>query len=274
MHPMVPQPWLVRRVRKETHDVRTLELNPIRSEASWCFAPGQFNMLYVFGVGEVPISMSGPATNGNTLIHTVRGVGAVSRAITALRPGDVVGVRGPFGSSWPIEQSQTEDLVILAGGIGLAPLRPALYAIFRARKNYRRILLFYGARAPKDLLFAKELEKWRDRFDVSVEVTVDTAPPNWRGHVGVVTRFIANAEFNAQKASAMLCGPEVMMRFAIRELKKRALPDEKIFVSMERNMKCATGFCGHCQFGPNFVCKTGPVFSYNAIRHWFETREI
>lgn len=272
--PMIPQPWLVRRVRRETHDVRTLELQPAPVEAPCSFTPGQFNMLYVFGVGEVPVSMSGSALNGSTLVHTVRGVGAVSRAITALRPGDMIGVRGPFGSCWPLEQSQGGDLLIVAGGIGLAPLRPALYTIFRTRKNYRRVLLFYGARTPKDILFAKELEKWRGRFDVNVEVTVDTAPPDWRGHVGVVTTFIPKAEFDAQKATAMLCGPEVMMRFAIRELQRRSVPDERIFVSMERNMKCATGFCGHCQFGPSFVCKNGPVFAYDGIRHWFETREI
>ncbi|HWP59809.1 MAG TPA: FAD/NAD(P)-binding protein [Candidatus Acidoferrales bacterium] len=273
-NPLIPEPWIVRRVRKETRDIRTLELGPSRPETSFLFSPGQFNMLYVFGVGEVPISMSGQPGRSRTLVHTVRGVGAVSCAISRLRPGGVVGVRGPFGSCWPLEQAKGQDVVIVAGGIGLAPLRPAVYALLSARQDYRRILLFYGARTPRDLLFAKELERWRGRLDMTVEVTVDSASSAWRGDVGVVTRFISSSEFETENATALLCGPEVMMRFAVRALQGRGLASEKIYVSMERNMKCAAGFCGRCQFGPTFVCRDGPVFSYAAIRRWFETREI
>lgn len=273
-HPMIPEPWLVRRVRKETHDVRTLELEPSRSDINFSFAAGQFNMLYVFGVGEVPISMSGAPSNRGMLVHTVRAAGAVTQTMTRLNAGAVIGVRGPFGSCWPVEQATGGDVIIVAGGIGLAPLRPVLYTLLSARENYHRIFVLYGARTPKDLLYKKELERWRDRFDVEVQVTVDSAASDWQGHVGVVTTLISKADWDAKNATAMVCGPEIMMQFVIRELQKRGLASEKIFLSMERNMKCAVGFCGHCQFGPTFVCKDGPVFSYAGIRHWFETREI
>jgi NAD(P)H-flavin reductase len=273
-YPMVPEPWFVRRVRKETGDVYTVALDPARSEAGFAFAPGQFNMLYVFGVGEVPIAMSGDPAKNRTLLHTIRAVGAVTQALTRSKPRAAIGVRGPFGSSWPVGAPKGGDVVIVAGGLGLAPLRPAIYSLLRCRKNYQRVLIFYGARTPKDLLYAKEIAQWRARSDLGMEVTVDSASTDWRGHVGVVTKFIAKAEFEGRKATAMVCGPEVMMRFAIGELEKRGVPTDRIFVSLERNMKCAVGFCGHCQLGPAFVCKHGPVFSYAVIRRWFEGREI
>jgi NAD(P)H-flavin reductase len=272
--PMVPRPLRVRRVRKETYDTFTLELEPANGAEGYPFAPGQFNMVSVFGMGEVPISISGDPTRPETLVHTVRSVGIVTQAICKVRRGDVLGVRGPFGSHWPVEEAAGNDVVMVAGGIGLAPLRPVLYYLLSNRDRYGRIVLLYGARTPQDLLYRAELEKWRGHFDLEVDITVDTAAANWRGNVGVVTTLIPGARFDPTQTAAMVCGPEVMMRFTLRELEVRGVERENIFISMERNMKCAVGFCGHCQFGPTFICKDGPVFRYDQVEAFFAKREI
>lgn len=272
--PMIPVPWSIRRTRRETHDTFTLELEPTSGQGELPFAPGQFNMLYVFGAGEVPISFSGDPAKPQTPVHTVRAVGAVSRAICKLMRGDVIGVRGPFGSSWPLAEAMDGDVVLVAGGIGLAPLRPVIYRVIAQRKKYGRIALLYGARSPDDLLFQRELKQWRSSFDLEVEITLDTASSDWRGNVGVVTKLIPGGAFDPLKAVALICGPEVMMRFTVAELKRRGMRDENIYLSMERNMKCAIGLCGHCQFGPAFICKDGPVFRYDRIRDWLGIREL
>jgi NAD(P)H-flavin reductase len=272
--PMVPSPFRVRGVRKETYDTFTLELEPANGAAGLPFAPGQLNMLYAFGVGEVPISISGDPAKPQTLVHTVRSVGAVTQAICKSKRGDVLGVRGPFGSHWPAEEAAGSDVVIVAGGIGLAPLRPALYYLLSNREKYGKIALLYGARTRQDLLYTSELERWRGQFDLEVGVTVDTATAGWRGNVGVVTTLIPRAQFDPSQAVAMVCGPEVMMRFTVRELEARGIGRENIFISLERNMKCAIGFCGHCQFGPTFVCKDGPVFRFDQVQTLFAKREI
>jgi NAD(P)H-flavin reductase len=272
--PMTPRPFRVQRVRRETYDTFTLELEPANGADGFSFAAGQFNMLYLFGVGEVPISISGDPTKPQTLVHTVRSVGAVTQALRSLKPGNVLGVRGPFGSHWPVEEAAGSDVVIVAGGIGLAPLRPVIYYLLSNRDKYGRIALVYGARTLQDLLYKPELEKWRGQFDVEVEVTVDAAAVSYRGNVGVVTTLIPRVQFDPLQTVAMVCGPEVMMRFTLRELEARDVRPESIFMSMERNMKCAIGSCGHCQFGPNFVCKDGPVFRYDQIEAFFAKREI
>jgi NAD(P)H-flavin reductase len=271
---MLPHPYRVTRVRKETHDTFTLELAATNGVSEFPFTAGQFNMLYTFGVGEVPISISGDPSQPHTLVHTVRAVGTVTQALGQLKRGAVLGVRGPYGSHWPVEEAAGSDIVIVAGGLGLAPLRPALYSLLAQRHRYGRIVLLYGARTPQELLYQRELEKWRGRFDLDVEVTVDSATTGWHGHVGVVTTFIAKAPFDPFSTVAMVCGPEVMMRFTVLELHKRGVSTANIFISMERNMKCAVGFCGHCQFGPTFICRDGPVFRYHQIERFFGKREI
>jgi NAD(P)H-flavin reductase len=271
--PMRPRPYRIQRVRKETADTFTLDLTPVDGAVP-SFMPGQFNMLYLFGVGESAISISGSPTQTTVMMHTIRAVGVVTQAIRRLRRGDIIGLRGPFGSAWPVEEANGNDVVLVAGGIGLAPLRPVLYHVLVNRKQYGRVLLLYGARTPDDLLYARELEQWRGRFDLDVDVTVDSAAPSWYGQVGVVTRLIARATFDPESTVVMMCGPEVMMRFSVAELQKRGVAGESIFVAMERNMKCAIGFCGHCQFGPTFVCKDGPVFRYDRLLPWFGKREI
>ena len=270
--PMVPVPARVRRVRRELADVWTLALEP--EAPGFPFAPGQFNMLYAFGVGEAAISISGDPAAPKTLVHTVRAVGKVSQALTRLRAGDWVGLRGPFGQGWPVDAAAGSDVILIAGGLGLAPLRPALYRLLAQRARYGRILLLCGARSPSDILFRAELEQWRRRFDLEIEVTVDHASRDWNGHVGVVTTLIARADFDRRHAVAFVCGPEIMMRYAAAELAKAGVAPAAIHLSMERNMKCAVGLCGHCQFGADFICKDGPVLPYAHLRDRLVRAEI
>ncbi len=270
--PFVPQIYRVDRVSRELPDTVTLDLTPLAGRRP-PFAPGQFNMLYAFGVGEVAISMSGGREH-DAFVHTVRDVGAVSGAIAKLAPGAVVGLRGPFGTGWPVKEAEGSDLVIVAGGLGLAPLRPAIYQVLANRGRYGRVVILLGSRNPKDMLFRHELEQWRRRLDVDIEVTVDHADADWRGNVGVVPALIPRAAFDPHEAVALICGPEVMMRFTVNALRDAGLAPDRIHLSMERNMKCAIGLCGHCQFGPTFVCKDGPVLRFDRIADIFTTREI
>jgi NAD(P)H-flavin reductase len=271
---MLPRPCRIQRLRHETDDTFTLDIETADGEGRFAFAPGQFNMLYVFGVGEVPISISGDPLGRKPLQHTTRVVGTVTKAMRRLRRGDMIGVRGPFGSQWPVEDADGRDFVIVAGGIGLAPLRPALYRLMAQRAKYRRIVLLYGTRTPEDILYRRELERWRGQFDLEVYVTVDRASGNWRGSVGVVTTLIGRAPFDPSNAVALVCGPEVMMRYTVMELHRRGVTPDRTYVSMERNMKCAIGFCGHCQYGPAFICKDGPVFRFDRIEPLFGKAEI
>jgi NAD(P)H-flavin reductase len=271
---MDPQLYEVRRVHRETHDVFTLELEPANGATAFSFGPGQFAMLYAFGMGEVPVSISGDPAKSGILVYTIRTVGTVTRIFARCRKGDMLGVRGPFGTCWPVDKTAGKDLVLVAGGIGLAPLRPVLYWLLARRERYGRIALLYGTRTPEDAIYRNELEEWRGRLDLDVEVTVDRAGSDWRGNVGVVTSLLNRVEFNPANTMAMVCGPEVMMWFTILALMKRGLQVEQIYISMERNMKCGIGFCGHCQFGPFFICKDGPVFRYDRVKWLFGKGEI
>jgi NAD(P)H-flavin reductase len=273
--PMLPRRYRLCRKQREMHQTWTIELEPLaQAQGDQSFAPGQFAMLYVFGVGEVPISCSGDPARPGRPVHTVRAVGAVTQALGALRRGDIVGVRGPFGSQWPLAEALGHDVVLVAGGIGLAPLRPALYALLANRKRYGRVALLYGSRTPQDLLYRRDLERWRGRFDLQVEVTVDSAREGWYGHVGVVTALIPRLPLDPMSTTAMICGPEIMMRFTVQEFLKRGVAPEHLFLSLERNMQCAVGLCGHCQFGPAFICKDGPVLRYDRIQPFFSKREV
>jgi NAD(P)H-flavin reductase len=243
-------------------EVFSWDLEPV-GEAVAPPAPGQFNMLYAFGSGEVPISISAFAPTG-AFVHTIRQVGGVTRAMAALEAGAEIGVRGPFGTAWPLDAARGQDVVFVAGGIGLAPLRPAIHAALVARADFGRLLVLYGARQPDDLLYRDELARWREQ-GVDVQVTVDRGDRDWSGHVGVVTRLIDRGGFDPDRAVAMLCGPEVMMRFGVRALERRGVPIENLHVSLERNMKCAIGYCGHCQLGGRFICRDGPVFRYDRV---------
>jgi NAD(P)H-flavin reductase len=272
--PMVPDRFRVIDKLQETDDTWTLALEPLDRAGPLEFDAGQFNMVYAFGAGEVPISISGDPDRPDRLVHTVRAVGATSEAVCAASPGDVLGIRGPFGSSWPLGQARGLDILVIAGGIGLAPLRPVVYELLSRKDEYKRALLLYGGREPKQLLFRDELEEWVTGHQLEVEVTVDIASGRWDGHVGVVPALIAEASFDPTYAVAFICGPEVMIRFTATALVDRGVDPDRIYVSMERNMKCAIGHCGHCQFGPEFVCRDGPIFSMEHIEHFFNLREV
>ncbi len=268
--PMLPVPARIRHVVRETADTVTFHLVPRRPIR---FAPGQFDMLYLHGAGELPISMCGDPEKPEDLVHTIRAVGAVSRAMVALRPGDMLGVRGPFGRPWPAQEAWDKDVLMVAGGLGLAPLRSALHLVARHRDRFRRAALLYGARTPADLLYRRELGRW-ERHDIMVRTTVDRRQIGWSGRVGVVTGLFQDLHLHPLDTVALLCGPETMTRFAVRDLARLGVPLERVFVILERNMKCGVGLCGHCQYGRYFVCRDGPVFRLDEIADLFHVREV
>jgi len=275
----VPRFYRVASRREDTADTVTLELtepaHPV--EPVPAFAPGQFAMLTAFGIGEVPISVCGLGDNAGgrarRLEHTLRAVGAVTRALHAAQPGSLIGVRGPFGTSWDVASAAGRDIVIVAGGIGLAPLRPVVLTALADRSRYGRIVLLVGARTPGDLLFAGELERWR-RDGVEVAVTVDRADTGWSGQVGLVTALIEPAGLAPDNSVAFVCGPDVMVRFTADALAARGIPVSRIRVSLERNMRCGVGWCGHCQLGPLLVCRDGPVVGYDRAAALMRVREL
>ncbi|HET6377466.1 MAG TPA: FAD/NAD(P)-binding protein [Methylocella sp.] len=270
---MVPRIARVRRRFPEGPKVWTLEIEE-DGGAGMSFAPGQFNMLSVFGVGEIPVSMSGDASDASCIVHTIRAVGPVSAALAGLESGDILGVRGPFGMGWPMAEAEGHDVVIVAGGLGLAPLRPALYHLLCRRSCFGKAVLLYGARSPEDILFRHELDTWAREQIIDAVVTVDHARSSWNGHAGAVTTLIPRAGFDPKRAIALVCGPEVMMRFAITALRSAGVSAQAIYLSMERNMKCAAGLCGRCQFGPVLVCRDGPVFRFDSLRSLLAIKEL
>ena len=270
--PMVPAQFAVTAKRQDTSDTWTLELEP-REGSRMAFAPGQFTMLSAFGTGEVPISISGDPGDDGPLMHTVRAVGLATQAICDAVPGQVLSVRGPFGRPWPVAEIEGIDVLVVAGGIGLAPLRSAILALLARRERYGRLLLLYGGRSPEQLLYPAELEEWAAR-GLDVAVTVDSAGPEWLGHVGVVPRLVHRARFDPTGAVALLCGPEVMMRFTVSALAQGGVRSDRVYASMERNMQCGIGHCGHCQLGPTLVCRDGPVYRWSELEPWLAIREL
>jgi NAD(P)H-flavin reductase len=264
--PMVHR--VVERIQ-ETSDVTTLLLEPVDGPLM-SYRCGQFNMLSSFSVGEVAISMSS-APSEALLRHSVRDVGAVSHALCRSVVGDLVGVRGPFGTDWLVERDDDSieidprDTVVVAGGIGLAPLRGAVEELVRAStRGGGRVFVLVGAREPTQIVYTVDLDSWRSRGAV-VLVTVDRASPSWPGRVGLVTSLLADAGFDPERSRAILCGPEIMMRFTARALVDLGVDPEAILVSLERNMQCGVGWCGHCQLGPFLLCRDGPVVPYAGL---------
>lgn len=272
--PMVPAAYRVARRTAETHDCVSLRLEPA-GPAGPRFRPGQFTMLSRPGVGEVAISVSGdPAAGDGSLTQTIRDVGAVSRALCRSRPGDLIGVRGPFGTSWGLETTAGRDLVIVAGGVGLAPLRPAVLGALADRGAYRRVIVVVGARSPAEFLFREQLDAWTATPGLEVELTIDRPDSAWTGPVGFVTEPLARLDLEPARTTALLCGPEPMLRFAADVLLGQGMAAADIRVSLERNMQCGIGLCGHCQLGPLLLCRDGPIVDYARARPLLAIREL
>jgi NAD(P)H-flavin reductase len=264
-----PAPYRITRKEYETEDSFTIELEPVEG-AAMTFSPGQFNMLYAFGVGEVPISFS----DCTSIVHTIKIVGNVTKVLSRCNVGDQIGVRGPYGQPWPVEKIKKKNILLVAGGIGLAPIRSLIYYLLANKSNDQMITLLYGARNPSDCLYVEELSRWKEQLDGHVYVTVDVADSAWAGNVGVVTSLIPKIPFPLNDCVALLCGPEIMMRMTARDLLNKGISTDDIYLSMERNMKCAVGHCGRCQLAPHFICKDGPVFSYPQIQPYFGIKEL
>jgi NAD(P)H-flavin reductase len=271
-NPLQPRSAIVENIERETYDTRTYAM---RLEGSggedYSYLPGQFNMVGLVGIGEAPISLSSCPVEKGCFSHTVRAVGDVTNALDRLQPGGRVWVRGPYGRGWPIEEAKGRRILVIGGGIGLAPLRSAILQIFRQRDEYGSVEILYGARTPGDLLYTDEFETWSEQRDTRLLVTVDSAgeDQNWKGYVGVVTHLIPRAATPLRDCMILVCGPEVMMKFTVGGLLPAGVNPENIWVSLERRMKCGIAMCGHCQIGPKYVCKDGPVFRYSEIRGLF-----
>ncbi|MEM1603484.1 MAG: FAD/NAD(P)-binding protein [Zestosphaera sp.] len=269
---LVPLKASIARVRVETSNVRTYYVKlPDGLELP---KPGQFNMLYVHGVGEVPISVSDLDEESRVVAHTVRFVGSVTKTFELLREGDLIGFRGPYGIGWPMDAAYGKNIVLVAGGIGLPPLRPVIREVARNRSAVGKLIILYGARTPEDLMFSYEYGDYESIPNTEFYVTVDKPSEGWRGNVGVVTNLIKHVDVDPSESYAFICGPEIMMKFAVRELLKRGFKTNKIYLSLERRMKCGVGLCGHCQMGPYFVCKHGPVFPLWFISRYFWVDQI
>jgi NAD(P)H-flavin reductase len=274
-NPWLPHPATIREITPEVPGIATYQLEFVHRQIAerFRFQAGQFNMLYLPGFGESAISISSDPGDGAALLHTIRAAGNVTRGLSRLRPGAQIGVRGPFGAGWPLEHCKGMDLVIAGGGVGLAPLRPVIYHVMRHRSDFKRVIVLYGARTPADLLYTREYDRWR-AADVEVDVTVDIGDANWRGTIGVVPVLFYRLRLDPMKTAVMTCGPEIMMRFVIFEALARKVPQDRIYLSMERNMRCAIGFCGNCQLGSSFVCKDGPVFTYRQMAPYLHLEDL
>lgn len=269
MMPGIPVPYRVVDRWAETHDTVTLRLDPVGRFLA-PFAAGQFAMVYAFGVGEIPVSASSIPTTGG-IAHTIRAVGAVSEALCRARTGDTIGLRGPFGTGWELKRALGRDVVVVAGGIGLAPLRPLIRQAVADKRAYGRINVLVGARTPGDLISRVETRRWDTSY---TGVTVDHPDAYWRGEIGLVTRLLDGAHFDPARTTAFLCGPEPMIRATARDLVHRGVAAEHVRVSLERNMCCATGTCGHCQLGPLLLCRDGPVIGFDRVERLMSTREL
>jgi len=275
LNPMLPYWAEIIRIQPEAPGISTYWLRFLDSAVrqGFSFRPGQFNMVQVPGYGEAAISISSDPADRELIGHTIRHTGNVTQAISRMKVGDVLGVRGPFGTHWPIEQHPGADLVLGTGGIGLPPLRPVIYHIIRHRHDFGRVVLLYGARTPRDLQFQREFAEW-EKGGIETMITVDRADESWQGLVGVVPILFYHLRVDPRKSVVLTCGPEIMIRFVVFEALARRIPSNRIYVSLERNMRCGLGMCGHCQLGPYFVCKDGPVFNFELLEPYVNLENL
>ena len=269
--PYLPQVAQIIERRQETADIFTLglRLSDEKVHQAYQFQPGQFNMLYLYGVGEVAISIASDPQNKELYYHTIHQVGSVTRGLAQLREGDYLGLRGPYGVGWPLQQAVGQDIVVITGGLGCAPSVSAIHYIVKRRAQFGKLMILQGVKHSHDLLFRQQYEQWSQLPNTQVWLAANQSGSHWPWLTGYVTQFIPNLQFDTERAVVMMCGPEAMMRAAIAPLIQIGLTDEKIYINMERNMECGLGHCGHCQFGGQFVCKNGPVFCYPVIKNLF-----
>ncbi|NJL16788.1 MAG: Ni/Fe hydrogenase subunit gamma [Nitrospira sp.] len=270
VNPYVIHPATIVEKIREAEDITTYRLQLVDKEARrrFRFKAGQFNMVYLFGVGEVAISIVSDPDEPELLDHTIRAVGRTTKAIAALQPGDALGIRGPFGEGWPLEEVKGRNVVIVTGGLGCAPVVGAIEYIFRRREEYGSVKILHGVKTPHDLLYRERFDAWRRHSDTEVLLTSDQPDKTWRYHVGVVTELFEQVSIDPAKSTVLMCGPEIMMRLGVPILMKRGIPATAIYVSLERHMECGIGLCGHCQMGPYFLCKDGPVMRYDRVAQW------
>lgn len=274
----IPCEAVIKWIKKESRDTSTYALKILDKEIQkrFQYTPGQFNMLSIPGIGEAPISFSS-APSDHDMTHTVRVAGDLTTALSRLNAGDVIGLRGPFGRGWPLQEIYDRELLIIAGGLGIAPLRSVIREILKKHgRNFckKPPVIIYGSKTPKDILFRNEFPRYKDIFDVFFTVNYADPEEYWKGETGIVTDVLKKITFNPINSVVFMCGPESMMQASVRSVLMMGVPGEKIFFSLERNMNCGMGICGHCFFGPKFVCKDGPVFRYTEIEEFLRIQEI
>lgn len=270
MNPYLIHPATIVEKTQEARDIFTYRLRFLDQAArrGFRFAGGQFNMVYAFGVGEVAISIVSDPEDPELLDHTIRIVGRTTQAIGRLGPGDSLGIRGPYGRGWPLEKARGKDVVIITGGLGCAPVVGAIEYIFRRRDNYGAVKILHGVKAPHDLLYRERFDAWRRQPDTEVFLSSDQPAKSWQYHIGVVTELFERVQFTPGRTIVLMCGPEIMMRVGIPILVRRGVSESSVYVSLERHMECGIGLCGHCQLGPYFLCKDGPVMRYDTVAPW------
>lgn len=259
---------IVERIQ-ETPNIFTLRLRftDPQVHASYSFEPGQFNMLYLYGVGEVAISIVSDPQDEHMYDHTIRAVGRVTNALARLRVGERIGVRGPYGRGWPMKAAEGQDVVIATGGLGCAPVVSVINYVLRRRERYERLIIMQGVKHADDLIWRNRYQEWSKMPDTQVLLAADEGGPLWPWHVGNISVLLDKANIEPQKSAVMMCGPEGMMVAVAKVLtSRRQVPEDRVWLSMERNMQCGAGKCGHCQHGGHFVCKDGPVFNYSEIK--------
>ena len=258
---------------QETHSVFTLRLAFVDEtlRQAYEFQPGQFNMLYLYGVGEVPISIVSDPKDPHVLDHTIRAVGRVTRGLSQLSESETIGIRGPYGRGWPMERAKGRDVLVITGGLGCAPVVSVINYIIKRRAEFGQLSILQGVKLPNDLIWRDRYEQWIQQPNTQVLLAADKGAADWPWHVGLVTELFDQVEFH-KDTMVMMCGPEIMMQVCLRELLNRRVPESQIYLSMERNMKCALGHCGRCQYGDQFICRDGPVFSYQRIKPYFARR--
>lgn len=249
----------------ETSNIKTFRLKP---KEGISFRAGQFMDITVPGVGEAPFTPSSNHNVKDTLDFTIMNAGRITNILHQMKAGDAVGLRGPYGTAYPLDDFKSKEVFIVGGGVGLAPLRALLYALFNDVDDYKRIILKYGAKTPGDIVYKNEIEGWRKGAKhVDTEITTDTGDASWKGNVGLVTTILKNTNMNMESAVGIICGPPIMMKFVTFKLLDLGFKERNIYLSMEKNMSCGIGKCGHCRIGPHYACKDGPVFRYEKIKN-------